>query len=60
MSAAHKNECPVAAGQVVKSLTSLVVDFIVSLTHSASFCWPGLLMLAQSLLIALVGLGVLQ
>ncbi len=60
MSAAHKNECPVAAGQVVKSISKRTADFIVSITHSASFCWPGLLMLAQSLLIALVGLGVLQ
>lgn len=60
MSAAHKKECPVAAGQVVKSIFIRAADFIVSITHSASFCWPGLLMLAQSLLIALVGLGVLQ
>lgn len=28
MSAAHKNECPVAAGQVVKTLSKRAADFI--------------------------------
>jgi len=28
MSAAHKNECPVAAGQVAKTITNHTADFI--------------------------------
>lgn len=60
MSAANENGLTLEQGQPVKTLSKRTTDFIVSITHSASFCWPGLLMLAQSLLIALVGLGVLQ
>lgn len=53
--AANENGLTLEQGQSVKTLSQRTVDFIVSITHSASFCWPGLLMLAQSLLIALVG-----
>ena len=52
MSAAHKNECRGGARQVVKTLTKRTADFIASITHGASFCWPGLLVLAQALLMA--------
>jgi hypothetical protein len=36
MTAAHKNECPVAAGQVVKTLTGYASNFIAFCTHIAS------------------------
>ncbi len=33
MSATHKNECPVAAGQVVKKLSKCAADFIARATR---------------------------
>jgi hypothetical protein len=36
MSAAHKNECPVAAGQVVKTISKHTVDFIAATARYAT------------------------
>ena len=49
------NGLDAANDQPAKSLTKHTADFIVSITQGASFCWPGLLVLAQALLLALMG-----
>jgi hypothetical protein len=59
--AAHKNECPVAAGQVVKSISKYASDFIATaerLTNTASIF--SLIIAALLLQSFLMRLGVLQ
>jgi hypothetical protein len=58
MSAAHKNECPVAAGQNVKSTSKHATDFIATCTRFATadkgYTVLFVVVLLQAALLALV------
>ncbi len=40
--------------QPAKTITKRTVDFIVTATYRAGFCWPGLVVVLQAALLALV------